>query len=215
MLASAGGSELPFVLGGVPAALLSALSAFEGGLIAGGVPDAYAPTLARRQWAACDVWPADPAAGVEWCAATAAARGLPPGAPGTTLDDASASLLLTLLLGNASRAYASGSDPAARAAAMFVGLLPPSSIAAALSIPLSLATDAQSYVRHLGVSLVGPAYVASVLGTPLGPPRVVWSCGGVCVTGSRDGQTPSSPSTPRGPAPPCRPPTRGPAWTPW
>lgn len=176
MLASAGGSELPFVLGGVPAALLSALSAFEGDLIAGGVPDAYAPTLARRQWAACDVWPADPAAGVEWCAATAAARGLPPGAPGTTLDDASASLLLTLLLGNASRADASGSDPAARAAAMFVGLLPPSSIAAALSIPLSLATDAQSYVRHLGVSLVGPAYVASVLGTPLGP-----ASGGVVV----------------------------------
>ena len=176
VLASAGGSELPFVLGGVPAALSAALSAFEAGLIAGGCPPEAAPRLARRQWASCDVWPADPAAGVEWCAAAAAARGVTPGSPGTTLDDASSTLLLPLLLGNASRADASGSDPAARAAAMVVGLLPAPSVAAALGIPLPLAVGAQAYVRHLGASLVGPAYVASVLGAPLGP-----ASGGVVV----------------------------------
>jgi len=62
-----------------------------------------------------------------------------------------------------------GTDPAARALALFIGLLPPDKVAAALGLPLVLAGALQGYVRHIAATLAGPAFVASVLGPPLAP----------------------------------------------
>jgi len=107
-LATTGGSELPFVLGGVPTALAAALGAFSAALQAGGVPAAAAAAAAAHQWAACDLWPADMGARIEWCAwaAGAAGGGVAPGAPGTALDDGTAGALLGVLMGNATLADA-------------------------------------------------------------------------------------------------------------
>ena len=101
VLAFYGGSELPLVLPGAPAALSGVLGAFQAGIVAGGAaqtpPIAYddltAKYYARLQWSQCFLWTPDPSALLEYCA-WATAQGLGPEA---MLDPTAGERVLDLL----------------------------------------------------------------------------------------------------------------------
>jgi hypothetical protein len=169
-LAGSGGSELPWLLPGVPATLGGVLAGAAAGLKAAmpGLDDATATALAARQWWACDVWPPTPPSPgtgpFELCAhAVTAGRPLP------ELGDEGAAALLSALLGDPAAVDAMGSDPAARTAALFFGLAPPPAIAATTGLSPTDAESVQSYLRAFAAAWVGPAFEAAFLGMPLGP----------------------------------------------
>ena len=172
-----GGSELPWLLPGVPPALGGVLGGLAGALRAA-VPEmdaATAAALAARQWWACDVWPPGPPTSpgpLELCAFAAAG-----GRPGLTLGEAASAALLATLAGNPAAADAAGSDPAARGAALFFGLAPPALIAASTDMAPDDAATVQLYVRATAAGWVGPSFEAAFLGPPLGP-----ASGGLLVT---------------------------------
>lgn len=175
-LGGSGGSEMAWLLPGVPPALGGLVRGLAGALqsFVPGMDDGAAAALADRQWWACDVWPPAPSpmGPLELCAWASAA-----GRPALSLGEAGAAALLATLRGDPSAADGAGSDPAARAASFFFGLSPPPLIAAATGMTIDDAATVQGYVRAAAAAWVGPSFETFFLGPPLGP-----ASGGLLVT---------------------------------
>ena len=167
-LGGSGGSEMPWLLPGVPPALGGVLAGLSGALLAAvpGMDAATATALATRQWWACDVWaPSPPGPGpLELCAHAVAG-----GRPALALSGAAAEGILAALLGDPGAVDAAGSDPAARTASYFFGLAPPAVIAAMTGLLPDDAVSVQAYVRATAAAWVGPSFEFFFLGPPLGP----------------------------------------------